>query len=421
MKPSDFYDERILTLPLGQLVGLFPEFGWKPARGGYVATNDAYCRGSYGKDAKDVEAMPRKGGGRCLGPIVHRAAGGGHGRVLTWVELQCGAPKPVGAAYVNAVIGLAEALGIDHSEISGPRRELSREERAAAEAEREARRQEWERRQALEAEATAAERAARRLEACVAWDQARRVEGSACPAWRYLQTRLGLWPRAYPGERPGADEVGEYPALPESIRCIEADKTLDFEYDGRRIRKRGPLLVALRMVDRVALGVQVIALEPGDGSEFGTMRKRAPEFPGEPAKPFYGPTKDDEGRSSYVLMPATREQSDLWGTLVLCEGIETGWALHVATGCMVACCLSEGGLRAFDLGSIPRPDLVNRVIVAGDHDEAKVEGQPGVGHAAAWACARRLRAEDPDLDVIVAIPDEAGVLWKERVEEVARG
>lgn len=436
VKPSEFYDERILTLPLGVLVSLCPECGWRPARGGYVATNDSYCRGRWGKDAKDVEAMPRKGGGPCLGPIVHRGAG-----MVSWLELLTGVKHHEGPAYTAAVVRVAEALGVDTSPITGPRRALSEAERLQEERERAERRAEVERRQREDEQAERDRRAARRLEASAAWDQAVALPGSTSPAWQYLQGRLGLWPTGMSPERaqavlaaPQREMDHKYPELPESIRCVPPGKTLDFEYEGRRQRWAGPLLVARRMVRDEVLGIQVIplALKMESDGIHAIKRPMPPPLPDEkqpPEKPIYGPNANDEGQFGVVMIPSVVSVGEPVAdplkepmTLVLCEGIETGWAIHVATGWCVACLLMANGLRVFDLESIEGLAVLGdlravRVIIAGDHDSERKSDGLRTGHEAAWACARRLRAAWPRLSIIVAIPDEQGV-WKKQAAVV---
>lgn len=100
--------------------------------------------------------------------------------------------------------------------------------------------------------------------------------------------------------------------------------------------------------------------------------------------------------------------------LALSEGIETGLAVHLATGKPV-----WAGLNAGNLEKLRLPDSVRRVCIYGDNDaDADFDGQ-----AFAFALARRLKKEERRTgprQVQVFLPKQAGTdwadVWRTRVE-----
>lgn len=100
--------------------------------------------------------------------------------------------------------------------------------------------------------------------------------------------------------------------------------------------------------------------------------------------------------------------------LALSEGIETGIAVHLATGKPV-----WSGLNAGNLEKLWLPDSVRRICIYGDNDtDADFDGQ-----AFAFALARRLKKEERRTgprQVQVFLPRQAGAdwadVWRTRVE-----
>ncbi len=94
--------------------------------------------------------------------------------------------------------------------------------------------------------------------------------------------------------------------------------------------------------------------------------------------------------------------------LILCEGIETGLSISMASGESVWACLSTGGLRAVRL---PPPSTAGAfVVVAADHDEA--------GLTAARAAAERLEGEGRS--VSVTYPASPGADYNDLLLDKAR-
>ncbi len=100
----------------------------------------------------------------------------------------------------------------------------------------------------------------------------------------------------------------------------------------------------------------------------------------------------------------------------MCEGIETGVAVFLATGKPVWCALSAGNLEKLWV-----PDTVRSVCVYGDND---ADGD-FTGQASAYAVARRLRREEVQgghRAIRVFLPRQAGSdwadVWRQRQEAV---
>ncbi|HRO51576.1 toprim domain-containing protein [Alicycliphilus denitrificans] len=100
--------------------------------------------------------------------------------------------------------------------------------------------------------------------------------------------------------------------------------------------------------------------------------------------------------------------------LAVCEGIETGVAVFLATGKPVWCALSAGNLEKLWV-----PDTVRSVCVYGDND---ADGD-FTGQASAYAVARRLKREEAQSGprtVRVFLPRQAGTdwadVWRQRQE-----
>lgn len=100
--------------------------------------------------------------------------------------------------------------------------------------------------------------------------------------------------------------------------------------------------------------------------------------------------------------------------LAVCEGIETGIAVFLATGKPVWCALSAGNLEKLWV-----PDTVRSVCVYGDND---ADGD-FTGQASAYAVARRLKREEAQSGprtVRVFLPRQAGTdwadVWRQRQE-----
>ena len=91
--------------------------------------------------------------------------------------------------------------------------------------------------------------------------------------------------------------------------------------------------------------------------------------------------------------------------LAVCEGIETGLAVRLATGKPVWAALSAGNLEKIVL-----PETVRRVCIYADNDA----GREFTGQCAAYLLARRLKREQPDealRQVSVFVPRQAGADW----------
>lgn len=428
ISPVEFFERQVLAAGVDALAGLFPEFGWRRHAKGWVATNDAECHARLGCAARRVYALAAWRDGLPRGVTVMGDAGvAGRTRVVGWLELWARTVgTPHGPAYTRAVVELARALSIDTGPLEG---------RAETTAERATREAAWAQRDAARAaehaaamERDRAERAVRIAAAQRIWDSAQgsdKIADDCSPAWQYLQARVGLWPdTGADGHK--ADVCRPFPPLPASIRCLTAVESVQFEYPSSNqagemvsLRVRGPALVA-RVHDRggATMAVKIILLKTAVVDGHTTIRKRSVER----NKPNYGVMRlegrgdeRDGGRAGYTWIPQrlaeteqssgqTEDASGGWTPhacpVALCEGLETGWAIHLATGWPVMVCWDAGGLAAADVSHLLGASLATSIVIAGDHDST------GTGRKAAEACAQRLVRAHPGLDVRVAIPDD---------------
>jgi putative DNA primase/helicase len=88
------------------------------------------------------------------------------------------------------------------------------------------------------------------------------------------------------------------------------------------------------------------------------------------------------------------------GVLAITEGIETGLAVHQMHAVPVWATLSSGGISAF----VP-PAGLKRLAIFGDND-SNFDGQ-----ASAYALAKRISRESPDIGLEVHIPPDADTDW----------
>ena len=113
VSPVEFYEREVLPALFASLDRVFPEFGWKRDRQGWVATKPV-----AGVDARADRVVCHKP----FGFYVHG------GEPTTWLSHVSGGRKPTGKDFVDAVRDLAERAGVDASPLD---RELSSDERAA--------------------------------------------------------------------------------------------------------------------------------------------------------------------------------------------------------------------------------------------------------------------------------------------------
>lgn len=111
---------------------------------------------------------------------------------------------------------------------------------------------------------------------------------------------------------------------------------------------------------------------------------------------------------------ATVRLAEATHELAVCEGIETGIAVALATVKPVWCALSAGNLEKLWI-----PDSVRNVCIYGDNDAAG----DFTGQACAYALARRLKREEAQSGprtVRVFVPRQAGAdwadVWRQRQE-----
>ena len=96
------------------------------------------------------------------------------------------------------------------------------------------------------------------------------------------------------------------------------------------------------------------------------------------------------------------------GTLGISEGIETALACYELFKVPTWAALTAGGVEAFHV-----PPEITRLIIYGDADLSFT------GQAAAYALAKRVVRDRPDIAVEVEIPDAAGTDWLNVLERGA--
>jgi hypothetical protein len=238
----------------------------------------------------------------------------------------------------------------------------------------------------------------------------------------------GVAARYFAGRLAGGVEGVEGVELPESIRFCDSLAFFDNAGNG----KPGPAVLA-GMTDPIGdlTACHRIYLEPGDQAERPTKRKNT-----EAAKQMLG-----KPNGSAVRFPARGGDGR---TVIVCEGIETGYALWRATGCRVLACYSGAGMMnvVLDAGEA----VAECVLVAGDYDEIdKAGSRPGerMGKVAAnniWSKNPSLKAVELVLPAHSNVPEAIdiygavlcgtkGVDWEdvarfwglERVASIMRG
>lgn len=179
--------------------------------------------------------------------------------------------------------------------------------------------------------------------------------------------------------------------LPASIRFAAS---LAF-YDDAGNGAAGPAVLC-GMTDPVGdlTACHRIYLEPGDAAK--PVKRKGTTAP----KQMLG-----KPNGSAVRFPAMRREGER--TVIVCEGIETGYALWRATGCRTLACYSGAGMMnvVLDGGEA----VVDAVIVAGDYDELDRAGtRPGERMAA--VAANNIWSKNPSLKAVaVVLPSHGNV------------
>lgn len=108
---TDFYTEIVLPRLQERLDQAFPEFGWKPDRLGWVATNEEHTHTRLGVRAERVVAH----GPAPRGFLVHG------GEAMLWTAYVNGGVTPRGVDFVRAVRDIGERVGVDVAPLNRPR------------------------------------------------------------------------------------------------------------------------------------------------------------------------------------------------------------------------------------------------------------------------------------------------------------
>jgi len=337
-----FLADEVLPALFDRLDQAFPEFGWVRRRADtWEASDDRFTHGRFGCRPDRVFA---KRGGHGFGWA------GGEGQ--SWVDYVGGAGCR-GEAFKAAVTKLAGLAGVPVP--SG--RELSEAEQA-----------ELQRRQA-EAAAEA---------------EKRRLDHEAEQATSDEEQRgraLALWEAAAPDHLVLREYFGR-------VRGIDLSTLRQWPWSIRygaifdNAPGHGAICAACDGAGNFR-GVQRIGLGPTGEPLRDKHRNKVKAMLGRP-------------RGGAVSLPGER----LPDTIILCEGVETGLAIHAATGISVACCLSAGFIAAYE----PPHQLV-RVVIAADCDAS------GTGQEAAEKAADVLRVGNRKVEVALPGPEHAPGLF----------
>lgn len=358
IRPVDFWEGQVLPRLFAELDRVFPEFGFRRTRKGWEAMPRA-C------DPSILGLLGVGNAGRifCNESRKQMFAAAGAGRGIHWCAYVLGrAQTPRGKDFVEAVAMLAERVGVDPSPLR--RAPTTDEERArwAREAE--------EARRLVEAHRARAEAedAARRS---LAIKQAREVVGAA---WRSVTD----------------------PDNPEDQRPLELYRT---KVRGRDVAKMpggqwpsGAFFARTKVRGRPCTAVFVPVLDAGN-QLIGCQRIFVTRL-GEPYEVEVQPGKKTRKAALGAMSGGAARIGDELkdGVLVLCEGRETGEAIHEATGYMVWPCISTSGLKSIEL---PKDMLeqIRAVVIAGDCDGERRQGDRlwRPGQEAAQLAAERIR------------------------------
>lgn len=190
-------------------------------------------------------------------------------------------------------------------------------------------------------------------------------DSGAAPVFNYLNSR-GVY-----------DNLQD---LPDDIRC---HPDLAYFKDQTNIGKMPALVSIVRNLDQEVVSLhRTYITSSGSKANVDVVRKLMPPS-------IAGSTVG----CAIQLFPASDR-------LILAEGIETALALHIELEMPAWSCLNSGGLE-----KVVIPIGVTKIVIGADNDQNQV------GQKAASILAERLLREDPDRDVRVLIPQEAGTDW----------
>lgn len=367
--PVDFYRDQVEPALFACLDAAFPEFAFRRTSKGWEGTRQTapavldYCGLGPGNGARIF----------CNRENPGRFGVAGRGESWPWVAYVTGShAPPKGKDYTDAVVELARLAGVDASplttcEVSAEQRAKWAEQAEAARAKADSVRAEHEAKERAR-RAEAVDNAGRAIAEMVR--QVSPPKGSKAapldqtPLHRYLKRR-GRDAAKFPGGHWPPGLFCARTTVQKKKHLAVIAPTALYDHDA------GELVIS--SAQRIFIDEQggPVALEVIKGEE--PVRKAA--LPGvlEGAYFEFG------------------ERIGADGVLLLCEGVETGAALHQATHWPVRACISTSGLRTVVLS----PDdlrRVRKIIVCGDLDRRTKSGNLP-GQEAADDCADRIRAE----------------------------
>lgn len=327
MQPSEFYDLEVLPALFAQLDQHYPEFEFRRNRKGWVARACPPMLNVRPDRIICLEAAPY---------YISVVEGDG----MSWLAYENGGSTPRGERFVQLVREIAHKAGIDTRAIDG--RELSPADKREIE----------ERREELQLKHEARQR---ELDKQRAQDDAK--------------------------ARMAARELIERAALRDDRTPLE-------RYFKRRGRRAEDLPPALLYTPDAGfswgmIGALVAMVQDHAGEPCGCQRVFI-ENTGEPIE-----VEIDKQRTRKATLGRPDGGACVLGDpnpgdpLVLCEGVETGYAIHEVTGWCVLACISAGGLERIDTRIIEKYHAVTGsvVLIAGDLDRS-MRGQEATAYAA---------------------------------------
>lgn len=376
MNVGDFYRSFVLPELFDRLPQVFPEFDWqrKGAKWESGPAMDPAVRDLYGK--------PGRAFCKAATPFQFGVAGR---EGVSWTRYVTGAAsEPTGEDFRRAVLRICELAGIDTAPITAER--VTEADRARFARQAEERRAEAEVRRQAAAKEEQAE-AARKIAA------ARKLVGEAVrEAGERDQTPLERYRK-----RRGRDQAkmpgGKWP---------------------------GGVVYASMMAGRQRITGLVVPMFDSAGKVTAAQRIPIDEL-GE-SRPAVFEKGGEASKRAIVGKPSGSASRIGKGfpdrMLVLCEGRETGEAIHEATGWTVWACISTGGLRTIQISEADRAQI-DAVVIGGDLDGSKKDGSRP-GQEAARDAANRLRAEY-GMPCAVALPAHAWAAPLVTEDELPRG
>ena len=321
VQPGDFFDLEVLPELFRQMPAVFPEFAWRKVRKGWEATA---CPPMFAVRPERIMCMERAP--YCITVVDDEP--------MTWTAYVNGGSVPKGAQFVAIVRSIAQMVGVDASCLDAKNltpAQLAEIERRRQEQQAQARA--WK----LEQDKKSAQESEKAIDAAVTLIRKAVMHGDRAPAERYFKRRGRRIERMPGGRLPSAvlytPDVGIKGQMIGAVVAVIQDDT-------------GRLVACQRaFIENTGQPIDV---------KFGSKTQRKAAL----GRPVGGACVLGEPRPGEPI--------------VLCEGVETGVAVHELTGWCVVACISAGGLERVSLDLLRGLHAASQsvFIVAGDLDRS---------------------------------------------------